>query len=137
MPFFSVTVTVFVPLNGERGDLLVQPRPLEAEVVDVRLVLNRDRVLAGLEGLDRLAVPFFSEIVKPGPVTPFSFVGAIAPVGAASASAATRPAARSEMRVIFLLCVTELSSLVLKSESFGFPTAAILLAVEVRPLVTR
>jgi 4a-hydroxytetrahydrobiopterin dehydratase len=37
------------------------------------------------------------------------------------------------MRVIVLLCVIELSSLVLRSESFGFPTAAILLAMDIPP----
>src|SRR5829696_1381267 len=67
-------------------------------------------VIAYFPGLSVLtvAVPFFRVIVKPGPTVPFSFVGDIAPTGAAgaaSASATTRPAASSGMRLMVLLCV--------------------------------
>ena len=50
-----------------------------------------------------LTVPFFRVMVNPGPTVPLSFVGPIAPLGAASASIATSPAAKSAIRDIFLL----------------------------------
>src|SRR5262245_63399321 len=69
-----------------------------------------------------VAVPFFRVMVKPGPTVPVSFVTLlVAPIGAASASAATRPPATSAIRDIVLLC----SIIVLRAYSAldlsGFP----------------
>ena len=51
-----------------------------------------------------LAVPFLRVMVKPGPTVPVNFVTLlVAPIGAARASAATRPATSSAIRDIVLL----------------------------------
>src|SRR5262245_51350771 len=69
-----------------------------------------------------LAVPFFRVMVKPGPTVPVSFVTLlVAPVGAASASAATSPAATSAIRDIFLLWRNMASCLYPSHNRSGFP----------------
>src|SRR5262245_26274991 len=69
-----------------------------------------------------LAVPFFRVMVKPGPTVPVSFVTLlVAPMGAASASAATTPAATSAIRDIFLLWRNMASCVYPSHNRSGFP----------------
>src|SRR5262245_37456080 len=69
-----------------------------------------------------LAVPFFRLMVKPGPTVPVSFVTLlVAPIGAASARAATRLAATSAIRDIILLWRNLASCLYPSRDPSGFP----------------
>ena len=103
MPFFSVTVTVFVPLNGVVVIFLFTPGPFRWKLWMFDLSLTVILYLPAFS-VFTLAVPFLRVIVKPGPTVPVNFVTLlVAPIGAASASAATRPAASSAIRDIVLL----------------------------------
>src|SRR5215211_2674790 len=96
VPFFNVTVQVFVPLNVTLVSLLT-PGPVRWKLWLVALSLTVMAYLPGLSVLTFLP-PLVSVIVVPGPTDATSLVVA-APVGAATTSAsATVPASVRRMR---------------------------------------
>ena len=121
VPFFSLTVTVFVPLNGVVVIFLFTPGPVrwKSWMFDLSLtVILYEPALS----VFTLAVPFLRVMVKPGPTVPVNFVTLlVAPIGAASASAATRPAASSAIRDIVLLWAELASCLYPSHDLSGFP----------------
>src|SRR5207237_9671320 len=93
LPFFSATVTVFLPWNEVAVSVFSNLPPVSRSRVKLWIgdLSVTTKVYFPALSVVTFFVPFFSVIVKPGPTVPMSFGVVIAQAGTRNTAAATTP----------------------------------------------